>query len=205
MRKILIASALAILVGAFNAYSSDLDLLGVGWRSRPGGRPTITVAINAARGVTARAIRDVELAVNRWNTALSGHPYAPFLGIVLSKKADITIHMNVGDGAILGTTSWETLTPQGCPLKSVDIQLTGKAFGQDSSHAETVNVALHELGHALGLGPTEEPSDLMYVYNGCFKFAGTPVLSISPCNLKGIDKIYPLNPFYIISSRVSCP
>ncbi len=205
MRIILIPSLLLMLFGTLNAYSSNLDLLGVGWRSLPGGRPTITVAINAARGVTARAIRDVELAVSNWNTALSRHSYAPFLGIVLSQKADITVHMKVSDGAVLGMTSWETLTPQGCALKSVDIRLIGKAFGKDSSHAETLNVALHELGHALGLGPTDEPCDLMYVYNGCSKFAGAPILSISLCNLRGIDKIYPLNPFCIMSSHVSCP
>ena len=107
MRRILIASVLVMLLEGFNAYSCDLDLLGVGWRSQPGGRPTVTVAINAARGVTARAVGDVESAVSNWNTALSAHRYAPFLGVVLDHKADITIYMKVSDGAVLGMTSWK--------------------------------------------------------------------------------------------------
>jgi len=204
MRKILIASTIVMFFGPFNVFSSNLNLLGVGWRSQPGARPTITVAINAARGVTQRAIGDVESAVSHWNTVLSSHPYAPFLGLVLNQKADITIHMKVNDGEVLGMTSWETVTTQNCALKSVDIRLSGKAFGQDSRHAETLNVALHELGYALGLGSSDEPYDLMYAYNGCSKLAGTPVVSISLCNLKGIDKIYPLTPFCIISDHVSC-
>jgi hypothetical protein len=204
MRKILIASMHVMLFGALNAYSSNLDLLGVGWRSQLGGRPTVTVAINAARDVTARAIGDVEFAMGIWNTAFLTHPYAPFLGTVHEPKANITIHMKVSDGAVSGMTSWETVTPQSCALKNVDIRLSGKVFGQDSSHAETVNVALHELGHALGLGPSDEPCDLMYAYARYSKFFETPMVSISPCDLRGIDKIYPLNPFCIISSRVSC-
>jgi hypothetical protein len=105
MSKILIASVLVMLLKTFNAYSSDLDLLGVGWRSQPGGRPMVTIAIDAAGGVTARTIGDVELAVNTWTTALSTHPHVPFLGVVLSQKANITIHMKVSDGWILGMTS----------------------------------------------------------------------------------------------------
>ena len=98
----------------------------------------------------------------------------------------------------------EEVTTQSCAFKSVEIRLSGEAFGQDRSHAETVNAALHELDHALGLGPSDEPSDLMYAYNGCSKFVETSMVPISSCDLRGIDKIYPLNPFCIISSRVSC-
>jgi predicted Zn-dependent protease len=204
MRKMLIVSLLVMLFRALNAHSSNLDLLGVGWRSQPGGRPSVTVAINAEEGVTARAIGDIVLAISNWNTALLTHLYAPFLGTVHERKANITIHMKVSEGTVLGMTSWETVTPQSCVLKSVDIRLSGKAFGQDFSHAETINVALHELGHALGLGPSDEPSDLMYAYAGISKFFGTSMVSISPCDLMGIDRTYPLNPFCMISSRISC-
>lgn len=71
------------------------------------------------------------------------------------EEADIVIHMKVGGGAVLGYALPKTISPFSCVLKSVSIQLSGKAFGQNFSDAGTRNVTPHELGDALGLGHSE--------------------------------------------------
>lgn len=205
MRKILLPSILMVLFGALNAYSFTLDLLRVGWRSLPGGRPIVTVLITPAKGVAASAIGDVESAIHNWNKALFTHPYAPFLGLVRDQKANLTIHISVSDGPVLGMTSWKTITPQSCALQSVAIQLSGKAFGEQLSNVGSINVAQHELGHALGWGPTDEPGHLMYGYAGYSRFAGSHIVPISSCDLNAINKIYPLNPLCLVPAFVSCP
>jgi predicted Zn-dependent protease len=183
--------------GAGNSEASELDLLGVGWATN---KTTVTVLINAARGVSQAAVDDVAAAVNDWN----GVGGAPALSIVTGKTADIVIHMKVGGGSVLGQTLPKTVTPFSCALKSASIQLSGRAFGQNFSSAGTRNVARHELGHALGLGHSDDSNDLMYASAESAEIFGNTDVPISACDIDGLQEIYPLPNNCAIPASVTC-
>jgi Matrixin len=98
-----------------------------------------------------------------------------------------------------------TLSPFSCALKSVSIQLSGKAFGQSFSDVGTGNVARHELGHAVGLGHSDDPNDLMYGAAESSEIFGNTEVPISQCDKQGIDVVYPLPQFCNIADSISCP
>jgi hypothetical protein len=162
--------------GLRTAYASTLDLMGIGWN-----KTEVTVAINPARRVTTQAVEDVESAIT-----------------------DIVIHMKVGGGSVLGFTLPKTINPFSCAIKSVRIQLSGRVFGQDLSSAGTINVAKHELGHALGLGHSDDPNDLMYATADSSDIFGDTDVPISACDKSGIEAIYPLPDYCAIPDYVTC-
>jgi predicted Zn-dependent protease len=182
---LLTLSILALLsLAAREVRAETLNLLGVKWNKSP-----VTVLIKAGNGVTPEAINDVKTAITDWNS-VSRAP-APQLSILTSgNTADIMIHMKVGGGAVLGQALPKTVSPFSCALKSVMIQLSGKAFGQTFSSAGTRNVARHELGHGLGLGHSDNPEDLMYATAESSEIFGEEDVPISSCDQEGIDAIY---------------
>lgn len=201
---IALSIALATAVAGQTALASTLNLLEVGW-SKPNGNQ-VTVLIKAAKGVSPQAVADVRTAVNDWNTAVNGIAGAPQMLIVTGvKTANIVIHMKIGGGAVLGQALPKTISPFSCQLSSVSIQLSGKAFGQNFSSAGTRNVARHELGHALGLGHGDDPSDLMYATAESSEIFGDDDVMPSQCDKKGIDAVYPVPADCDIPSSVTCP
>lgn len=90
-------------------------------------------------------------------------------------------------------------------MSSASIQLSGKAFGEAFSSVGTRNVARHEIGHALGLGHSNDPTDLMYPTFETSEFLGIADLPISQCDKSGLEAIYPLpTACNVIPDSVSC-
>lgn len=87
-----------------------------------------------------------------------------------------------GGGMIAGQTKL-SYDRQGF-IKGATVQISGSSFGLANNYSTVYEIVLHELGHAfVGLGHSDDPSDLMYpTLNG--------TTTIGACEASGFDALY---------------
>ena len=186
---VLLAVAIVMVLSRGNNFAFTLDLLGTGWN-----QSTVTVMIHEEEYISEDVIEDIEEVLGDWNDALLEIEDGPVLTMVGGeKRADIVIVIGNEGGEILGQTRTRSVGRSGSVLRSTVIRLNGEVFGKEFSGAGIRNVARHEFGHALGLGHSDDPSDLMYPVFECQDVFDDYDVMISGYDVDGLDAIYPLH------------
>jgi len=194
-------SAVLLTVPAAHAVATSIELLGVAWDHNP------TVYIKLQKGVDPKYRAVVIDALNAWINALNENVGSPNFAYVLKdtlakrETADITITLKKNTGTILGSTS---IRSSGGVITKVEITLaTQNALGLPLDEGDVFTIAAHELGHAWGLGHSNDdgksPIDLMAP---TFDFTGSNNVRIHPSDLDlsavltiyGSDGFPPPNP-----------
>ena len=190
-RIVLTALLLALMIsGGSSAESAVVELMGYGW-SKTG----ITVAIKPAGAVTEEAVEGVMIAIEEWNSVLDRMD-GPLLEVIPDVRyADIVIQLKVGGGPVLGYTLVKATKGFSCVLEKASIHISGKAFGSRLSDAGIRNVARHEIGHALGIGHSDDSDDVMFFAMPTSEVWGDTEKSITDNDAAALAAIYPLPGF----------
>lgn len=173
--------ACIVLLGGFvqSALAANtIPLLGFAWN-----HTSLTYSINAGKGVDPAAVQGTRDAIAAWNSAIDSGSKADFTLVPVSDggKADIRITLKVGTGVVLGSA--QTFPNSDGSAKYSKVTLSGKAFGDPLGHDAVQTIAIQEIGHSLGLGHSNDPTDPMYgTYNGV-------KLAPSACDVVAFDAV----------------
>lgn len=217
IRSLVCAITMAVGATAWNhaASAAELGLLGYRWD-----KPVVTYWISVGHGVSQAAINDVTAAFEEWNQALQSLPGAPTFALASSRrKAVLTLDLQARfksgrspfygnpelgflfDANLAGDAGWST----SCTLASVKIQMGGSILTEPQPDTRTHNLALHVLGHALGLGESDCSSTVMglsHVWNEWD--IPNELLLLSACDLAGVAEVYTATTCEQIPTAISC-
>ena len=125
-------------------------------------------------GNDATAEATVEGAVQDWNVVLG----LTLVEETSSAKPDIKIRLKKGGGTIAGM-ALRKFDGSGF-VKSVDLSISGKAFGDPNNQATIAEITQHEMGHALGVAHATFDDLMDPVVGG--------VAVISACDIEGVEQ-----------------
>ena len=188
----IVVSLVLVLPLQANAAATTQSLLGASWDHDP-----ITVYVSMQKRIASSYEDQVITAFEDWINALNAESGSENFNVLfLTKKpskrnpADITVTVRKNTGMVLGST-W--VTSSGGVMKSTKITLAAyNAMGLPLEESDFRTIARHEIGHALGLGHSndngQEPLDLM---SPTFDFVGvnSDILP-SSLNINAVLAIY---------------
>lgn len=132
----------------------------------------LTYKISGGDGTAQQTVR---YAIEEWDLALTGITLTEVSG---TAKADIDVKFKNGGGRIAGQ-ALRKFDSNGF-INSVQLTISGKAFGTQNNIDTVAQITKHEMGHALGLGHANFDGDLM----STTVQAGTGI--ISNCDINGV-------------------
>jgi Matrixin len=173
--------------GGSGSYSIAL-IAPWGTAAYDGSKITVTYTLGASPGVPATARTAVGNAISSWNSCFGGGsgcggitPKTRFMFTATSGSPLLTITIKKGGGVVAGSTKL-SFDSSGL-IDGARLQISAASFGSPNTTQTVYEIALHELGHVVGLGHSTDPNDLMYpVLNG--------VTSFGSCEVNGFNALY---------------
>lgn len=145
------------------------------WHLDADGSRTLWIHFSAAPAARPDFWSEVRRAVDEWNRA-AGLPVT-FRRTDHESTADVRFRwVRRFDVSRAGTTEWKT-DGEGWLASAVVTLATEHVDGTPMSDEFLLLVALHELGHVLGLPHSEDPSDVMHPGNRNSRLSGRDVRS----------------------------
>jgi len=190
---------------AISPLFATIDILGYGWN-----KDEVIVSLAGDVPLTDELMKDVTFALGDWNEALAKVKGAPHLKLAAAPAPDIVIILTDTSARQdeqtenLGAASLKPTMAHSCVLDRVAIVLHLQAHGRHFTHTGIRNILRHEIGHALGLGHSNDPSDPMYAFAEPDMIFGTNDSEPLACHIKGLEQIYPLRPYCDMARSVNC-